>query len=135
VFTRSRLAKRIVRLSPNQKKYISRFSTSLVCQLKLFSPFLRCYTTTAKYPFQAFRHLWLVRSHILQGMTDDVSADVATQGTTRQVPNPASKSAARTGKTVRTEKARESSRIQTAHCRNRKTSDTDLPYVLPPGPM
>jgi hypothetical protein len=66
----------------------------------------RYFATTANYPSRAFRSLWLESSHIYQGMTDDVSADFATQGSTRQVPNPAPKSAARTRNATATKKAR-----------------------------
>jgi hypothetical protein len=83
----------------------------------------------ANYPSRAFRGLWLVRSHIYQGMTDGVSADVVIQGSTPQVPNPAPKSAARTRKAAAAEKAKKPSRNQSAHGRNQKIPDKELPDV------
>jgi hypothetical protein len=62
-------------------------------------------------------------------MTDDVSADVAIQGSTPQVLNPDPKSTARTRKAAATEKAKKPSGSQSAHGRNRKTADKELPDV------
>jgi hypothetical protein len=62
-------------------------------------------------------------------MTNDVSADVAIQDSTPQVSNPAPKSAARTRKAAAAEKAKKPSRSQSAHGRNQKTPDKELPDV------
>jgi hypothetical protein len=60
------------------------------------------------------------------GMTDDITADVATQGSAPKTPNPSTKSAARTKKAAAAEKADRPTRTRTKTATNPSTKTTQL---------